>query len=269
MRKLVPVVAAVVSFGVSGVAVAQEPAPSARPSKERCAEAYENAQRLRKDYKLREAHEQLVVCAADTCPGFMKQDCAKWLGEVEASMPTVVVLARDASGNAIEDVRVAMDGRPLTDHLDGRAIPVDPGPHDMSYQVGDQTMQERVVVAEGAKNQQIVADFGKATPAQREAPLPPPSTVPLPAAPHRVPTATWVLGGLALAGAASFATFAILGRSAQSCSPDCTRSQVDALRRDYLVADVSWITGLIAAGAAVYFYLTAPTASPPTTAIRW
>jgi len=261
--------AIVTALASPAVARAQEkPAPAAAPpTKEQCADAYENGQRLRKAYQLRSAHDRFLLCAADSCPAFMKQDCARWLGEVDASTPTIVVLARDADGHALEEVHVTMDGRPLADHLDGRAMPVDPGQHDMIYQSGDGTLTERVVVAEGAKNQQIVADFGKP---KREAPAPTPAPAASPVAIRPIPKATWVLGGIAAVGAVSFASFAILGRSVQSCAPDCTRSQVDDLRRDYVIADVSWITGLVAAGAALYFYLTAPTGSPPpTAALRW
>ena len=255
--------AAVILAASSGPSTgAADDAGAPAPSHEQCAEAYEKAQRLRKDYELRAAHEQLLTCANPACPGFVKQDCARWLGEVEASTPTVVVLARGADGQAMEDVHVTMDGQPLTDHLDGRAIPVDPGAHVVHYEAGGKVVDERVIVAEGAKNQQIVAQFGA-----------PATTTPETAAPgqsRRVPTATWVLGGVAVVGAISFATFAAMGRSVQGCAPSCSRSQVDDLRRDYLIADVSWITGLVAAGAALVFYFTAPTtASTPVTALRF
>jgi hypothetical protein len=55
----------------------------------------------------------------------------------------------------------------------------------------------------------------------------------------------------------------------QACAPDCSRAQVDDLRRDYVFADVSWMTALVAAGAAVYFALAAPPASPPASALHW
>jgi hypothetical protein len=233
-----------------------------RPTKERCFDAYEQAQRLRKAYHLLQAREHLVTCGSSTCPPFVAQDCTKWLGEVEASTPTIVVLARGPDGAAIEDVRVSLDGRPFAERLDGRALPVDPGPHDLHVEAAAGPIDEHVVVAEGAKNQQIVVQVGRAP----ERPPAPPTQVR-----RRIPLETWVLGGVAVAGAVSFAAFAIAGRSIQSCAPDCTRSQVDDLRRDYVVADVSWITGLVAAGAALYFAIAAPSSAPPApvTAIRW
>jgi hypothetical protein len=72
-----------------------------------------------------------------------------------------------------------------------------------------------------------------------------------------------VLGGVAIVGLGTFAGFGFAGNAAQSCAPSCTRSQVDHVRLDYVLADVS--VGLaVAAGAGAFFFaLTAkPAASP-------
>ena len=88
-------------------------------------------------------------------------------------------------------------------------------------------------------------------------PVAPPAQ-PLPPATHKkIPVVTWILGGVAVAGVASFTTFAILGKAKEGCAPFCSRSNVDTLRRDYLIADVSLGVGLVAGAAAVYFALTA------------
>jgi hypothetical protein len=250
------------------------------PGKDQCFDAYEQAQRSRKAYKLRAAHEQLLTCAADTCPAFVRQDCSKWLAEVETSTPTIVVLAKHADGSAIDGAKATLDGAPLAGSLDGRAVPVDPGPHDLRCEANGMVVQKHIVVAEGQKNQPFYVAMDappSASTSQAASPAPaaspPPAEQPAPGgSPSRkIPTATWVLGGVAAAGAISFAVFGILGHDVQSCAPNCSQSQVDDLRRDYLIADVSWITGLVAAGAALYFFLTAPTspAPAPVTAIRW
>jgi len=252
------------------------------PGKDQCFDAYEKAQRLRKDYKLRAAHEQLLTCAADSCPAFVQQDCSKWIGEVETSTPTIVVLAKHADGSAIDGAKATLDGAPLADSLDGRAVAVDPGPHDLRCEANGVVVQKHIVVAEGQKNQAFnvamdgpgAASSSSSTSATSEGSSSAPAgEQPAPGASggRRIPAATWVLGGVAAAGAISFAVFGLMGRSVQSCAPNCTRSQVDDLRRDYLIADVSWITGLVAAGFAVYFALTAPASPPPApvTAIRW
>lgn len=262
------------------------------PGKNQCFDAYEQAQRLRKDYKLRAAHAQLLTCAAESCPSFVRQDCSKWLAEVEASTPTIVVLAKHADGSAIDGATATLDGTPLAGSLDGRAVPVDPGPHDLRCEANGTAVQKHIVVAEGQKNQPFYVTMDSAPPPAPPAPPPAPAAAPAPtteptSAPAPVakpeeppapaqhafhlPTATWVLGGVAAAGLVSFAVFGVMGRSVQSCAPTCTQSQVDDLRRDYLIADVSWITGLVAAGAALYFALTEPTSAAPAqaTAIRW
>jgi len=244
------------------------------PGKDQCFDAYEKAQRLRKDYKLRAAHEQLLTCAADSCPTFVQQDCSKWLGEVETSTPTIVVLAKHADGSAIDGAKATLDGAPLADSLDGRAVPVDPGPHDLRCEANGVVVQKHIVVAEGQKNQPFyVAMEGGASDSSADGSSSASNEQPAPGASggRKIPTATWVLGGVAAAGAISFAVFGLMGHSVQSCAPNCTQSQVNDLRRDYLIADVSWITGLVAAGFAVYFALTAPSSPPPApvTAIRW
>jgi hypothetical protein len=242
------------------------------PGKDQCFDAYEQAQRLRKDYKLRAAHAQLLTCASDSCPDFVRQDCSKWLGEVETSTPTIVVLAKRADGSAIDGAKATLDGAPLSDSLDGRAVPVDPGSHQLRIEADGKVVEKHIVVAEGLKNQPFFATMDAPPGTTTSEPASPgPGEQPAPGASpgSKIPTATWVLGGVAAVGAISFAVFGIMGRNVQSCAPDCTQSQVNDLRRDYLVADVSWITGLVAAGLAVYFALTAPSAAPPTTAIRW
>jgi hypothetical protein len=268
VRCVVGPIALVAALAPRSAAGGEEATKSA---KDQCFDAYEQAQRFRKAYQLRAAREQLIACGAEACPTFVRQDCSKWLGEVEASTPTIVVLARRADGTTVEDARATLDGSPLGDRLDGRAIAVDPGPHELRCEAGGVSVQSHIVVAEGVKNQPFYVTLGTAPAPRQTAPAPAPKEEPRERATRGLPTATWVLGGVALVGGISFATFAVVGRATQSCAPNCTQSQVDDLRRDYLIADASWITGLLAAGAAVYFALTAPAGAPapPVTAIRW
>src|SRR5208282_6086778 len=48
---------------------------------------------------LREAREQLLICARDVCPAIVRQDCTQWLTEIIAALPSVVVGARDWQGH--------------------------------------------------------------------------------------------------------------------------------------------------------------------------
>jgi len=72
-----------------------------------------------------------------------------------------------------------------------------------------------------------------------------------------------VLGGVALAGVASFATFGALGMSDRSslqnsCSPVCTSSQLSTVRTKFLVADISLGTAVLATAVGAYVFFTRP-----------
>jgi hypothetical protein len=72
----------------------------------------------------------------------------------------------------------------------------------------------------------------------------------------RVPTASWILGGVSILGLVGFTGFGLTGKSAEGCVPSCTRSQVDDFRRDYLFADLSLGVAIVTGGLAAYFALT-------------
>lgn len=76
--------------------------------------------------------------------------------------------------------------------------------------------------------------------------------------------AAGVVGGL---GAVGFAYFGLSARSADvgldACTPNCEPSKVDAIRRDYLLANVSLGLGLAGAFTASVLWLTSPAADRP------
>lgn len=229
---------------------------AADDARDACFTAYEQGQRLQKDGKLRAAHEEFVACSDAACPGFVRKDCSGWLDEVESSMPAVVLtLPRDAKGSTDLAVTVSIDGEPIAERIDGLAIPVDPGPHDVRYELGGRSLEQHVIVPEGNKTFPLVVDLGALAPQPPPPPPPAADTTPSPYKPwlERLPTSTYVLGGVAVVGLASFVGFGLAGRSIESCAPSCTATQVSSLRGDYLVADVSLLMALAATGGAVYF----------------
>ncbi|WP_437948462.1 hypothetical protein WME98_49120 [Sorangium sp. So ce296] len=165
----------------------------AQPHKRACAAAYERAQGLRRDGKLLAAREALIACSQPTCPAAAVADCGPWLAEVEKSLPTVVIAAKDAHGRERLDVRVLVDGRPLAAALDGKALPVDPGPHTFRYEpASGPAVEERVLIREGEKNRAITVTLG-ASSAGAPASPPPPAAAPTPAStgsPPAPPTPT-------------------------------------------------------------------------------
>jgi hypothetical protein len=230
-----------------------------------CLEAYVGAQRLRKAGKLVAARDAVRTCLGPSCPVETAGECAKWLAEIEASLPTVVFEARDERGQDLAEIRVTVDGAPMLERLDGVARPIDPGPHVVGFELPDGRRFERtIVVREGEKNRRV-AVLPPPTPASVAEP---PATAPPPAAAASSPPApeaegpsvAWplgfVTGGVGMVALGLFAGFGIAALDehaelASSCAPRCSPDQVNALGDKQLVADVSLGigVGLVAAGA--------------------
>jgi hypothetical protein len=208
------------------------------------------AQGDRRDSKLVAARAALVTCARDECPGEVRGSCATWLGEVEASLPTVVLAARTSDGRELLDVRVTIDDAPFVEALDGRARPIDPGVHDVRYFArGFGAKLDRVAVREGEKNRQLLAVF----------------QAPEPVLLRPVPTSSAILAGLGLAGLGVFAVAGLSGRfgpsslaSLDACKPNCSQAEASRVHTKFIVADVGLVTGLVSLGVATFFYATRP-----------
>ena len=150
-----------------------------------CASAAEEAQPLRKDGKLSQAREKLLVCARPHCPVIVRNDCIRWLAEVESSLPTVVLRAVDENGRDLLDVRVTLDDKMITEKLDGKAVALDPGAHTFRFEAKDrEPVVEQVLVRQGEVNRIVSA---RLPPAAGLKPPPPPPVEP---EGKRIPTTT-------------------------------------------------------------------------------
>jgi hypothetical protein len=247
---------------------AAPPAPA--DAKKQCVSAYGESQRLKRDGKLRDAREQLIICAQVSCPASLRNECVPWLSQVEAAMPSVVVEARDLAGRETIAVQIAVDGTLLANKADGRSIDVDPGEHAFRYEFQDKVIEEKLVIREGEKHRKLHVDFSKlAAPPAASSSSPPAVEEPPPPSPLRkVPLLTWILGGVGVAALGSFTAFAVVGKGKENelksdCAPNCSRSGVDTMRRDYLIADISLGLGIVALGGAAYFMFARPKEKPP------
>ena len=237
-------------------------------NKMQCVQSYEDAQKLRQEGKLRASRAELVKCTSESCPPSLRKDCGPWLREVDDALPSVVLGARSPDGRDLTDVRVFFDGAPLVGQIDGRAVAIDPGVHVFRFEASGLTpVEERVVVREGQKLRSVQITFASAQPA---APPPPSTTTSPPEAPadasRPVPIPSYALGGVGLVALGGFAYFALDGLSKKSdldrCRPSCQAGDVDAAKRSFLVGDVSLAVGVVALGAAAYFFFTRPIAGP-------
>jgi hypothetical protein len=146
--RCIPVVAAL-ALGLSAEARADKATTNVTTNS--CIAANEGTIRFRTEHKFRQAREQAIVCAADTCPGAIREVCRKRVTDLDAAIPTIVFEVQDARGRDLDQVRVAMDGEPLVDRLDGTAIAVDPGDHVFAFEAADAPRLERnLLLFEGA-----------------------------------------------------------------------------------------------------------------------
>jgi hypothetical protein len=236
-------------------------APKARASKAECANAYAQAQVLRKKGQLREAEKATIDCAQSSCPDFIKSACTKWGSEIETLVPTIVVSAKDGQGNDLTDVSVSSDGQKLADKLTGLPIQLNPGQHSLHFEhAGDKPVDQTILISEGEKARVVKVTFGSSpTSAGGGAGKPGPEASTNGSGTR---TLSYVLGGVGVVGLAGFAYFALKGKSeedavtATGCKPDCSSSQVDPIKTKYLIADISLGVGVVSLGLATYFFIT-------------
>jgi hypothetical protein len=260
---------------------------SAEDPKAECLSAYDAGQRLRKARKLTSAVEKLLFCGGPACPAAMHRDCQGWLDEVRAALPSVVLRAFSPSGELLLDTQVSIDGAE-TQPLDGHAIELDPGRHELRFEhPGYVPKLGSVFIAEGEKleSRDVILERvaahsaedwtriseaqpsalvkradstepgspmatptplgARAEPTRSAAVLSPPADGPGPLAwmPLALGAATGVAGTL------GFAYFGLAARHGEHdldrCSPNCAARQIDDVKRDYLLANVSLGAGLI------------------------
>jgi hypothetical protein len=295
------------AFGLSSLLAA---APLLAPgsaladvTKDQCVDANAKAQPLRRDGKLGAARVELQICTDTHCPSMVRDDCAQRLDELERAQPTIVFEAKDSAGNDVSVVRVAVDGRAVTDKLDGSALAVDPGEHAFTFEVaGEPTVTRRLVLHEGEKGRRehIVLLSARLSPTPAAATPAPssPSTARIIASPQPPQTPVdsgssgrktlgLVLGGVGVAGIAVGSIFGVLtivssNNSKSECNSPATPTNcphyADAVSdhssalTDGTISTIGFIAGggLLAGGLALW--LTAPSgaeASPvPAVSVR-
>ena len=229
--------------------LAESPADDTR--KVSCARAYEMSQRLRQEGRLKQAKEQALICAQPACPAVLVGDCTDWMLQLERAVPSVVVEVRDASGRAISDVSVSVDGQALTSALDGRALTLDPGQRLFKVTLpGGRSLARTVIVTEGQQGQRV--SFA----------LPPQPGEPIQVRKRSgLSPLVYATGALGVLGVSGFAYFGLSGKGDERtlerrCAPRCTDSELAPLRQRYLAADISLGVGVAALSLFGYLWLT-------------
>ena len=238
-----------------------------------CIAASTNGQLLRKQGKLLASRDELIACSRDACPAIVRSHCARWLSEVEAAIPSIVVRAEDASGDDALGARVTVDDRP--GKLDGQPVRLDPGAHAVVI-TNDRggRKEEHVLLVEGDASRRVTLRFPADATAAAHTPTPAvarSSSEPR-ARTLRIPAGVWILGGagvLALGAATYFGLAANAQLNGlQSCTPHCLDSQTQTGRTDALLFYVSFGVGGAAVVGALVWALAFPTHAAPTPSAR-
>ncbi len=189
-------------FLIAPVAAVLSLAPAvhaAPPGVKECLAATEAAVQLRTAHKLREARAQLLVCAADSCPSDVHADCTHGVEELNAALPTVVFTVRSPAGDELSAVQVTMDGSVVADHLDGSALTLDPGAHELTFTTAGQAPVTRSLILHEAEKDRRETVVVGTTPAV--VPVSPAAPAPAPAPPAPSSWSTLRITGLAVGGA--------------------------------------------------------------------
>jgi hypothetical protein len=198
----------------------------------------------------------------------VRADCLHWLDELEAAIPTIVVVAVSDRGDEI-DVTVTIDGQLVTRQLDGKAIELDPGSHQITFErLGSAPQEMRLILGQGEKNRIIRLDYRTKPPTPVAAPPIIASTpVQPPSGTRPVPVLTYVFAGAAVVAGGTATYFALRAESARNdarknCEPLCSGSVVDDIKLKALYSDLSSGIALLSVGTAVLLYVTRPTVFP-------
>ncbi len=246
------------SLGVIAALVAA-PSVARAANVEACVDAAEKSQQLRDDGQLLEAKEKLVTCSAAGCPGAVAKQCARWLQEVEQSLPSIVVRVRDQAGKDVVDATISIDGTVRAAHADGRPIALNPGAHTIVVRRdGAADAEEKLVVVAGEKNRVIPIESKPAAVGPKTPPDQPPVEPPKDGGSGGGFKFPWISGVFFGIGVAGFVGTAILVPMASgeakdlraTCSPNCAQSDVDAVQTKITAANVLLFVGIggVAAG---------------------
>ena len=271
------------------------PSQAADPTTADCLSANDSSISLRNEHKLRAAREQLLVCAAASCPADIRKECMRRVADVNAAIPTIVFEAKDASGRDLSGVKVSMDGQPLSERLEGTALSIDPGEHTFTFETaGQPNVEKRFVIREGEKERRERVTFGEAAkpataggtaPAAATGATAPhataaPSVEPAPSSPASgegsglgsQKIAALVVGGIGVVGVGIGTVFGVQAMSkhsdASSACPDrcADQSGVDLWKSARSAGNIStaaFVVGGVGLAAGATLWLTAkPSASP-------
>lgn len=224
------------------------PSEAAKPLRV-CIDAHAEGQVERAAGRLVRASERFRACAVEACPAVIRKECTDLGVTLDAEIPSLVVRAEDARGQIIPGARASIDAGRELQKLDGAPVSLDPGVHQIDVSLPDGRRQTvHLSLSYGEKARPAVARFEAAKPRE-------------PKVEARGNGLAYIIGGAGIIGLGAWGAFAYDGRRRQggleTCAPRCSdRSEVDAMRRSYLIADVLLGLSAAALGTSAYLLIT-------------
>jgi len=248
-------VALIVAVSILGIAA------TARADGRSCNDAHVEGQTLRNEGKLVRARDRFLGCASEACPSALRSDCNQWIAEIEASLPSIVVVARDRLGRDLSAVRVIIDGSEASKRVDGTALAIDPGPHALRFELeGAPPVEQRIVAHVGERDRQVAVAFD----------FPPGEKVLV-----SRPVPAWSVASLAVGvvGIGVGIAFLIKAQNdldaldALGCKPLCNRDDAAAVDRGRAVGGIALGAGVVLIATGIVLYATRPTVTSPVRAL--
>ncbi|MFO0547768.1 MAG: hypothetical protein U0271_05230 [Polyangiaceae bacterium] len=253
----------------SALLLSAAPSRAQAPDAEACAASFEKAQELRAAAKLVDARREARVCSSSSCPEVISGPCVKWVAELEAETPTVVLAVRDSAGHDVLAASVLLDGTPLENALGGTPIALDPGPHKLRVEASDDATIARdleVVIRVGERNRIV------------ELTLPTKGGAPPVTGPQSGPSGLWIGAAVSWAlGGAGLITGAVGGAIAldrqgnldcptpTTCAPG-QRGDIDDMYAAAHASTAGFVVGGVGVVVAVILTALAATEEPTTKA---
>jgi hypothetical protein len=265
------------------LSLATRPALSAPQAADECIDAHEQSQVLRRSGHLLQARDGFKLCSQRECPEVVRTDCVRWFLDVSRELPSVVVAAREGETQVV-DASLYVDGRLVSERLDGAPLELDPGLHRFRLvrsgwrnddpcppHSGGCIDQQQLVLAEQqgrllefrfeGGSSKVAAASGETAPfagALADQPLVTPDKY------RPIPWYGYVLAGSSVAMAISAATLWRLAESDASrldaeCRPFCSEAQLKPLHQKLFWSDVSAVASAGLLGGAVLAFVTRPT----------
>jgi hypothetical protein len=142
-----------VAFALAVIAAPALAEDATSDTNSQCVASFDRAQVLRREGRFLAARRDLVVCALPDCLDAVEEKCGEWLNELDAAIPTIVVVV--PAGVEPSTLRVNIDGRDEPMAASGRPIALDPGRHEIRFERAGRVDREAVVMVEGEKNRRV------------------------------------------------------------------------------------------------------------------